>query len=331
MRLLHFLKQFSGPLRADRGLEVSPANLRANILPLGLALAGAMFVEMLFFRIFSRTAIYLLTDDTPRWLYEAYKGFLWIGNASYNFSAFLTIILFLFVGTYLWTRGNPAEILLLALISVVVVWNLVLFVAEPGPQAVLAYLFISGVTIGTAVWIAWRSSSRLQRAFLLSVGMSFWSVYYFKAIPPLRQLGWSFNDHGLGVFQIGEFAAGVAIVGAFFAWGRTRELRLIIPSILITALFVVGFVSGPERYPLVSTWALGMTMGFPFPMYVVGVILLTITVLNLIRARNEIPALALVLLFFGHRMLPLTYFNLLVLAGFLLFIVEGWPIRSNHK
>jgi hypothetical protein len=243
----------------------------------------------------------------------------------------MTFILILVVGSYLWTRRNTAQMLLPALILVVVVWNLVLLAAEPKPQAVLAYLSISGVTIGTAAWGAWRSSSLLQRAFLFSVGISYWSVYYFKAIPAMRQLGWSFNDHGLGVFQIGEALACVAIVVAFFAWGRTKELRLIIPSILITALFIGGFVSGPERYPLMSTWAFGVTMGLPFPVYVVGVALLGITVLNLIRTRNEIPALALVLLFFGHRMLPLTHFNLLVLAGFLLLTIKSPPIRSHHE
>ena len=43
--------------------------------------------------------------------------------------------------------------------------------------------------------------------------------------------------------------------------------------------------------------------------------------------------MALLLLFFGHRMLPLTYFNILVIAGFLLaltaLISTGLPSEDK--
>ena len=331
MHLPHLLEQFPRALRPNRGLKIYEDSLRTTVSAISLTLGGAIFLEMLLFRIFSRTGIYLFHDDTPHWVYEAYKGLLWIGNSAYNFSMALAIVLLLVIGAYFWRRDNAAVSLLAPLVLVFAAWNLLLFVTAPVPQVSLAYLCISVIVIGAANWFSWHSCTQIERAFLLSAAAAFWPVYYFKAVPVLRQLGWSFNDHGLDVFQIGEAMTGVAIFAAFLAWGRTREPFLIILSAFVTALLVAGFISGPERYSLVSTWALGVTMGFPFPLYVLGLSLLGITILNLIRTRRKIIALVLVLLFFGHRMLPLTYFNLLILNGFLLFAIECLSRRMRSQ
>jgi hypothetical protein len=304
---------------------MSATSLRMFILPLGIALTSGIIVETLLFRIFSRTGIYLFNQDTPSWVYEIYQITLWVGNLAYNFSTILVIVLLIVVGFYFWKRSKDCGRLFPVLITTAVVWNLTWYVWDPGPKVVIAYLVLSSMILWVSISRGWHSTSWVKRSFLFFVGLSFGLIYYFKAIPAFRQTGWSFSDYGITAFQIAEAVAGVAIIMAFIYWGRTRELRIIIPPILIAALIVVGFIFGPERYPLVSIWALGITMKLPFLAYIIGMVLLGVTILNLIRTHNEIPALALVLLFFGHRMLPLTYFNLLVLTGFALLYLDNLP------
>lgn len=91
-----------------------------------------------------------------------------------------------------------------------------------------------------------------------------------------------------------------------------------------------GLVAGADRFPLISTWALGVTMSLPWFVYAATGALLSLTVLNLLRTGRPLLGLALVFLFLTHRMLPLTYFNLLILTGFLLIAmdtIEGRAIR----
>lgn len=251
-----------------------------------------------------------------------HKGFLWVGNAAYNFSMALSLVLIAIISAYLWRERNTANRFLAWIVSVFLVWNLMLFITEPGPLASLTYLCLSLIVILAVNWIALGLCSWTERIFLVSASGAFCSVYYFKAIPMLLQLGAGFDHQALVIFQIGEVMAGVAILMAFFAWGRTRKVWLLALTMIISALFVGGFAYGPERYPLVTTWALGVTLIFPFPFYAIALGLLGITILNLIRMERKILALVMILLFLGHRMLPLAYFNLLALDGFLLFTIE---------
>ena len=186
----------------------------------------------------------------------------------------------------------------------------------------MLYVGASAAIVVAAVTAARSSANRWELAALSIIGLSFLCVYYFETISPLRLAGFTFNDHSLGVFQIGEALAGVGILAAFLAWVRTRRVKLLAGPLIFGMLLMGGYASGPERYPLISTWALGVTMSLPFLAYVVGLVLLGITVLKLITTERALLGMALLLLYFGHRMLPLTYFNILVMAGFLLALTS---------
>ncbi len=64
-------------------------------------------------------------------------------------------------------------------------------------------------------------------------------------------------------------------------------------------------------------------MSMPFLAYALGLTLLSVTVLKLISSARPLVGYGLVLIFLSHRMLPLTYFNLLILVGFLLIAVAS--------
>ena len=153
------------------------------------------------------------------------------------------------------------------------------------------------------------------------MAVSIVGIYYFEATASLRQLGFSFDGRGVAVFQAGEALAGLAIVAAFLVWGRTRDMKLLAAPVIVGLLIAGAYFSGPERLPLISTWALGVTMSMPLVLYAVGITLLGVTLLKLLTTGNPVAAYGLTLLYFSHRLLPLTYFNLLILGGFIMITV----------
>jgi hypothetical protein len=281
-------------------------------------LVAAVLIELLLFRMFARTGIYLFKDDTPRWVYDVYQTLVWIGNTLFNFAAILTVLLFAVAAGYLWMRRRTFGGLLPVLAVAMVVWHLALFVVYPSAILSLLYLALSVAMVVASVAASWRAMTRMGRTAMLLLTASFTCVYYFEAIAPLRIAGVSFADHGIGVFQFGEAVAGLAIVAAFVAWGRTRSVRVLAVPAVVGLLMVGSYVSGPERLPLISTWSMGVIMNMPFAAYAVAIPLMLVTILRLSVSGQPLLGFGLALMFFSHRMLPLTYFNMLILGGFLL-------------
>ena len=291
-------------------------------------LVGSVLVEMLLFRIFARAGIYIFDDGSPQWAYAIYRAAVWAGTTTFNFAALLALALFVLLAGHLWLRRSTSGRFLPLAAAAMVPWNVVLFFVTPGPVLTLLYLALSAGIVLTAVAASWPRATRSARLALVSLAASFLCVYYFEAIAPLRLAGWLFNDHGIGVFQVGEALAGVGILTAFVAWGRTRSLRLIAAPALVATLLVGGYAAVPERFPLISTWALGVTMSLPFVAYALGAVLLGVTILKLLSSGRPLLGYGLALLSLGHRMLPLTYFNLLILTGFVLLAIALLPDRA---
>ena len=176
----------------------------------------------------------------------------------------------------------------------------------PGPTLELAYIGASVMLIGLAMSVAWKGASGGARRTLLLLGASFLCVYYFQTIAPLRNSGFTFADNGLAIFRTGEALAGMAIVAAFITWGRTRSVKVILFPVLLGILIAGSYLTAPDRFPLITTWALGITMSMPNLLYALGVALLGITLFNLVKSGKTLVASGLVLVYFSHRMLPLT-------------------------
>ena len=331
MRLLQVAQQFPGIVHNERSLQVSAAGVDSLVRFLSGVLVVAVLIEMLLFRTFARTGIYLFHDDTPQWVYWAYTSAVWLGNTMFNFAAILITLLFALMAAYVWLRRDIFGRTLPFLAALMVPWNIALFFASPGPTAALLYLCLSAGIIAVSAWVSWPGSSRGARTFLLVMAASVIGVYYFEATASLRQLGFGFNDRGVAMFQISEALAGIAILAAFITWGRTRNLKLLAAPVVVGILISGAYFSAPERLPLISTWALGVTMSMPFLLYAVGATLLGVTMLKLLTYGNLLAAYGLTLLYFSHRMLPLTYFNLLILGGFIMMTIAITRFGTERK
>lgn len=282
---------------------------------------AAVLLETVLFRMFARTGIYLFNEDSPSWLYQAYASTVWFGNTMFNFATILSLMLVALAAFYLWVRRDTVGRVMPWLIATMGVWNLVLLFANPGTLLTLMYLSASLASIAVCVALVWSRVNLTERLTLALVLLSFVGVYYFETIGPLRNAGLSFNDHGIGIFQTGEALGGITILLAFLAWGRTRNIKLLALPVLAGLIMAGSYFSSPDRFPLISTWSLGVTMSMPFFFYVVGLVLLGVTLIKLVTSGRPTLAYGLTLVFFSHRMLPLTYFNVLILLGFVLVAV----------
>lgn len=273
------------------------------------------------FRTFARTGIYLFNEDSPLWAFRAYTAVVWFGNTMFNFAAILSLIVLAVLAIVLWMRRDISGRALPIGAALFVPWNVALVFGTPSPMLELAYIGASVLLIGLAMSVALKSASTGVRITSVLLGASFLCVYYFETIAPLRNSGISFADNGLLIFRVGEALAGVAIVASFLTWGKTRSVKVILFPALLGILMAGSYLTVPDRFPLITTWALGITMSMPNLLYSLGVALLGITLLNLVKSGKVLLASSLVLVYFSHRMLPLTYFNVLILIGFLLIAV----------
>lgn len=283
-----------------------------------------VLIETALFRVFPRTGIYLFNEGTPSWVYQVYRTGVWIGNTMSNFATITVALLFALMVAYLWGRRITGGKILPVMAAGMLVWHVALFFFVPGPALAVLYLVLSAAIVVTSLAVVWNRSAKAERATLLLLAASYMGVYYFETISPLRQAGWTFADYGIQVFQVGEALAGAGILAAFLAWGRTRNLKIMALPVFAGILLAGSYLGDPDRFPLISTWALGVTMSLPFVFYAAGVVLLGITFLKLVSSGRHMLAFGLILVLFSHRMLPLTYFNMLVLGGFLLMAITFW-------
>lgn len=289
-----------------------------------------MLLEMALFRMFARTGIYLFNEDSPGWIYQAYASAVWLGNTMFNFATMLSLLLLALAAGYLWMRRRVLGNTLPMLIGVMAVWNIALTAVSSGTWPMLLYLAVSLAIAVVALVSVWPRTATMERIALALLAASFAGVYYFETIAPLRNAGIVFADRGIAAFQVSEALAGLAIISAFVAWGRTRSLKLLALPAFAGLVMAGSYFSAPDRFPLITTWSLGVTMAMPFMFYVIGLVLLGVTLLKLVTTGRPTLAYGFTLVFFSHRMLPLTYFNVLILVGFALIAV-AIADRSRKK
>jgi len=70
-------------------------------------------------------------------------------------------------------------------------------------------------------------------------------------------------------------------------------------------------------------------MSLPFYIYAAGIFLLSVTLMKLMTTGQQTIACALLMLILTHRMLSLTYFNLLLIGGFRLLALSAFGLRGH--
>ena len=240
----------------------------------------------------------------------------------FNFAAVLAPLMLLAIAYFLWRRhpGNMRGVSIL--IGLAVLMEVLLFLESPRPVLALGYLMLSTALLGAVALMAWKIIPSRRAALLVAViALSYVCTYYFKAAPFLQQLDVQPPLKGLTAFASGEVLLLAAALSLPWIFGLPRHWRsLAVPTLL--ALLLVGMYLGkPDTVPLLTTWAFGVTLSLPFFVYVVALWLGALGVVCAWQRASPLAAWGLLLLFLGHRMIPVTYFNDLALVGLLLFVL----------
>jgi hypothetical protein len=154
----------------------------------------------------------------------------------------------------------------------------------------------------------------------------FLASYWYKVVPLAHQLGGTWLEGSIAAFALSEGLLLLVAISLPITIGLSRSLKVWVGSILLTAPLVGMYLGNPDMVPLISTWAFGITMYLPFWTYVLALWAVSVAILTLLNRGQRLPAFALVLLFSGHRELPLTYFNNITLVALLLIVTMPWPI-----
>ena len=309
-----------------RWLTGLPASERV-LTVLSLALVAAVVVEVVLLRMFARAGIYIFQDNSPGWLYAVYTSLVWLGRTSLNFAPILAPILLLVLVVVFWQRGTRVS----RLVSVTVLATLslegALFLTSSNPGLSLAYFSSSTFLVGLALVLYFRGGGVRRMALTLGpLLILFLASYWYKVVPLAHQLGGTWLGGSIAAFQLSE---GLLLLVAFslpITIGLSRSFKVWAGSILLILPLIGMYLGNPDMVPLVSMWAFGITMYLPFWVYVLALWAVSAVFLTLLSRGHRLPAFALVLLFSGHRELPLTYFNNLTLVALLLIVATPWLV-----
>ncbi|MFQ5854262.1 MAG: hypothetical protein ACE5LU_01260 [Anaerolineae bacterium] len=340
-----------------RGSPVTLTRLSRWIDTLAGPLILAVLVEIVLLRILARAGIYMFKAGTPVWLRWLYGGLVFLGNVGFYFAGLLVVLLLALLAYALWHQPSTLKQALAGVALAVLGLSAGLPFITPPPVWSLLYLLLSVLLVTVAAVLLWtESGSQIVGLAVLALGLSWVCAYYVKAAPLLGRLGVVFPGVPAWLLLAGEALAGLGILLAFLGFRQLSRKGGVtwglIAAVTVLPLLVVYAIK-PEMLPLIAIWAFGLGFYLPFPVYAIGLWLLILTAGRLAAtgrwqacpfdklrpvlsaAEMTSPELCrragagLLLILLSHRMLPLIYFNLLIVVGFLLMSLK-LDIPAGH-
>ena len=296
---------------------------------LAVVLVIAVLVETLLFRIFARGGVYFINEDTPAVIRNGYTSLIFGGNVLFNFAAPVALLTLGLIAARAWMkRPEPVYITLAGATGVVVVIGILMMIGMSGSILSTSYFVASSfVLIGAFILALRRRVGLPVTAFVLLTGMSYLAVYSFKGFgsSALAETG----IRSSSVFGLGEWLSAVAFLALLpLLRGRLDRRSVVIASFV--SLMVLGMAFGrSDSVPLIATWAFGLSLTLPYVVYVAALWVVVAFVISSIRHGNSTLAVGIMLVMLGHRTIPLTYFNDLVLVGLLLASMYSNPAVSR--
>ncbi|MBT3555842.1 MAG: hypothetical protein HN926_04240 [Chloroflexi bacterium] len=299
------------------------------ITVLAVILAASVLVETLLFRIFARGGVYFISDATPAVIKNGYTSLVFSGNTLFNFAAPVALLVLGFIAVMAWTkRPDPIYTALSGIIGVVAGVGLLMMIGLSGPALSTAYYAASSLALFTFFLLAVRRRAGLPiTAFILLTGLSYLAIYSFKGFgsAELAESG----IRSINVLSLGEWMSVIAFIALLpLLIGRKAQLdrrSVVIASVISILVYGLGF-SRADSVPLIANWAFGLILILPYIAYIVSLWVTVAFVVSRIRRGEVILAAGVLLVMLGHRSIPLTYFNDIVLIGLLLAAMYSKPV-----
>ncbi|MBI2875148.1 MAG: hypothetical protein HYY09_08665 [Firmicutes bacterium] len=311
-------------------------------------LAGALLVEIVLFRLFSRIGVFIPKDEIVLTVYNYLSA---AGRVALNLVFVLSLALGVYV-VYLLLTAFPRSRLgragaVMALPALLLAGGSALlpvsFTASPAVSLVLDLLVLAAVLLTYfEVSGVGRKSGALQ-PFLPGLGLVTAGVLlaYLYVIGQNDLLGWeSAAETATRLFRAGELVTILAALALL--WGAVQAVRggssaakgpsikLWRPTRALLALAgaaatAAGVLAAPEMFGILAMWSVGLSLFLPWPLYAAAFAASTYTVLMLLDAGRESRLWSRLIGFGILYVLGAGYLiqsnsqHLLILLGFLLF------------
>jgi hypothetical protein len=295
-------------------------------------LAASVLVETLLFRIFARGGVYFISEATPAVIKNGYTSLVFSGNTLFNFAAPVALLVLGLIAVMAWMkRPDPTYTLVAGAVGLVAVIGLVMMIGMSGPFLSTAYYAASSLILIAAFALAIRRRVGYSvTAFVLLTGLSYLAIYSFKGFgsPELAGVG----IRSVGVYALGEWMGVIAFLALLPLLigrrGRLSRRAVVIASVVSLLAFGMAF-GRADSVPLIANWAFGLTLSLPYVAYAAGLWVVVAFVVSGARRGEVILAAGVLLVMLGHRSIPLTYFNDLVLVGVLLASMYSSPVAER--
>ena len=304
------------------------------ITSLAAILAGSVFIETLLFRIFARGGVYFISDTTPIVVKTGYTTLIFTGNTLFNFAAPMALVVLAFIAAEAWTkRPNPAYTTAAGAILIIVSVGLMMMIGMSAASLSTAYYTASSVILVSVFVLAvHRRVGLAVTSFILLTSLSYLAIYSFKGFgsPEFAESG----IRSSSLLSLGEWMSVIAFISLVpLLIGRRSYLdrrSVVVASVASFLVFGMAFTRA-DSIPLIANWAFGLTLALPYFSYVAALWVMVALVMNRLRRGEPILAIGVLLVMLGHRSIPLTYFNDLVLVGLLLTAMYSKPVVSSRS
>ena len=297
--------------------SATPAILRL----LSVALAAAVVIEVLLLRILARAGIYMFTETSPAFARAIYSGFVFAGEVALNLAIIVAPAVLLLIILQLGSERSPLlRILAVPLAVTLVAAALLQFGFNAGPiTATLLLASLAGLVL-TALLAGSQATTpaRVTLALLAATGSL---AIIAKLLPQFSGPGAAPPDISAELLLVSEALLVLSPIPLVLL-RRTVHRRAAGIAVAAAGLALLAGLLGADMLPLISTFAFGFTVSLPYLFYIVGAGFIVYVLAALAFRREWAIVVPLLLILLGHRGLSLTYFDVLLLVGFVLLGLE---------
>ncbi len=299
-------------------LSLDPAIVRQ----LAVALLAAALLEVVLLRLVTRVGVYLPREEAVS---SGFQAASFLGSLAFNFAAILaTILVMLLLGSMVLRMQNQVARLLVAALSVLMLWGLgwSLATGVPAADALFGLAMTSLVVLVGIVLVSQRETTPAGRLALgLIVAAYVCYQYYTLGYLTVRMLDYAaVPPFSIATLRLGEGFVVVAGGAAFWAWGAGRWRRAGLPGMALVAVLVLavafGSLAPASTTSILALWTTGMSFYFPLPVYLLSLALYLLTIVACLRSGDaRWTGAGLLLLLLAGYMPEATYHHLLILLG----------------
>jgi hypothetical protein len=247
-------------------------------------LTFAALADWLFARTVSRSAIFMPKSAA---MIAIYEGLTTVGLFAATLGSLLVLCV---VGWIAWQRWQATKhgVLPLLWTSLLVLSLAFLFVLPVGGLALGYYILLlcAAFLIGWQIWRTEGSNQEKAARILPILALVLGALY--QLLPALYDvMRWPGPPvFSVGLFNLGELIVVLCPIIWWWVYARRASWKTLLLGGLPALVFAGMRLATPAMTGTIAVWSVGLTLYLPWPLYVVSLWLLGVTVIALLRRRD---------------------------------------------